>query len=84
MTANGKAKIVRDKNKIDELWDDFAEAWFKGRKNDPQMTAICIIPENAYYWDTLQSKMVTLLKIAFSKTKPKKLDNGFEGKLKLK
>jgi general stress protein 26 len=83
MTITGSANITRDKQKINELWDDFAEVWFKGKKNDPQMTAIRITPQTAYYWDTLQSKMVTLLKIAFSNTKPKKLDNGFEGKLSL-
>jgi general stress protein 26 len=83
LSVSGRASIRRDKQKINELWDKKAEAWFKGGKDDPGLTLICVRPDEAYYWDTLNGKMITLLKIALSAVSGKHMDGGVEGKLKL-
>ncbi len=83
LSVSGRATINRDKKKIDELWDKMAEAWFKEGKEDPSLTLICVKPDSAYYWDTLNGKMITLIKIAISAVSGKQMDGGVEGKLKL-
>jgi general stress protein 26 len=83
LSVSGRATVSRDRKKIDELWNKMAEAWFKGGKDDPELTLICVKPDHAYYWDTLYGKMITLLKIAISAVSGKQMDGGVEGKLKL-
>ena len=60
----------------------FAKAWFDG-KRDPDISLIKIVPDTAYYWDTVHGKMVSLIKIAISAVSGKKMDDGVEGKIDL-
>jgi general stress protein 26 len=83
LSVMGKASISRDKNKIDELWNKWAEAWFKKGKDDPRLTVICVRPIDAHYWDTKNGKMVTLIKIAISAFTNKRMDGGVEGDLEI-
>lgn len=78
----GRAEIVNDKNKIDELWTPMAKTWFKEGKDDPDIELICVKPEDAYYWDTRNNKMVSLIKFAMGAIgiSPKD-DGGIEGRL---
>jgi general stress protein 26 len=41
-----------------------AKTWFKEGKEDPNISLIKVIPEDAYYWDTKNNKMVSLIKFA--------------------
>ena len=81
MTVYGHAMTSHDKDKIEKLWTPMAGAWFKGGKGDPSLSAIMVIPDEAYYWDTKNNKMVSLLKILASMTSGKSMDDGIEGKL---
>jgi general stress protein 26 len=82
MTVYGYAVTSDDRSKIEQLWNPLAKAWFKGGKDDPSLTAIMVLPEEAYYWDTRSSKMVSLIKILTSVVTNKTMDDGIEGKLK--
>ncbi len=82
MTVYGYAITSTDKKKIEKLWNPMAKAWFKGGKDDPSLSAIMVIPEEAYYWDTKSNKMVSLLKIVASAVSGKTMDDGIEGRLK--
>jgi general stress protein 26 len=84
MNVCGQASISRDKQKIDELWNDFAKAWFKEGKDDPSLTVICVKPTKAYYWDTKYGKAVTLLAIAAATVSGQPMDAGREGELIVK
>jgi hypothetical protein len=42
-----------------------------------------IIPDEAYYWDTKNSKVVSLVKILASATGRKTMDDSVQGKLKI-
>jgi general stress protein 26 len=79
----GSAYIYKDKDKIEEMWSPIAKAWFKGGKDDPKVTVIRVNPEDTYYWDTKNGKMVSLLKIAVAVVTGKTMDDGLEGKLKV-
>lgn len=52
-------------------------------KDDPDISVIKITPQDAYYWDTVHGKMITILKIAASVVTGKKPDEGVEGKIKV-
>ena len=84
MSVFGKAEIVNDRSKIVELWAPMAKTWFKEGKDDPNISLIKVIPEDAYYWDTKNNKMVSLIKFAMGAIgiTPKN-DGGVEGRLKV-
>jgi general stress protein 26 len=78
----GRAEIVNARTKIEELWTPMAKTWFREGKDDPNISLIKVIPEDAYYWDTINNKMVSLVKFAMGAMgiTPKD-DGGIEGKL---
>ena len=78
----GKAELINDKSKIEELWTPMAKTWFKEGKDDPAIELIKVSPEDAYYWDTKNNKMISLIKFAMSSVGiiPKD-DGGVEGTL---
>jgi general stress protein 26 len=80
----GRAKIINDRSRIAELWTPMAKTWFKEGKDDPNISLIKVIPEDAYYWDTKNNKMVSLIKFAIGALgiTPKD-DGGVEGRLKV-
>jgi len=84
LTVNGKASITRDRAKIDELWNDIAKAWFPEGKDDPRVTIIKVTPEEGFYWDTKDGKLVSMIKILASAATGKTLVEGVEGTLSVK
>ena len=83
LSIYGTAEIVFDQQKIDELWNPIAKAWFKEGKTDPEISLIKVTPENAYYWDTKNSKMVDFAKMVASAVTGKTMDGGVEGRLEV-
>lgn len=84
LSVFGRAEIVHDQRKIEELWTQMAKTWFKEGKDDPNISLIKVTPEDAYYWDTKNNKMVSLIKFAMGAVgiTPKD-DGGVEGKLRV-
>jgi general stress protein 26 len=84
MSVYGHAMVSHDRSKIDELWNPMAKAWFKNGKDDPSLSVIQVIPDEAYYWDTKNNKMVSLLKILTSIVSDSRSnDDGVKGRLKI-
>ncbi len=84
LSVYGHAMVSRDRSKIEELWNPMAKAWFKGGKDDPSLSIIQVIPDEAYYWDTKHNKMVSLLKIITSiASDSRSNDDGVQGRLKV-
>ncbi len=81
LSVYGTATIFRDRAKIEELWSPIARAWFEEGKNDPDVTLIKVAPEQAYYWDTKDGKLISLLKIATAAVTGIQSDGGVEGKI---
>ena len=79
----GYAAIVKDRNLIEEMWTPMAKTWFDG-KDDPNLTLIKVSPEEAYYWDTKDSKMVSLAKFVIGSMGIKTDDGGVEGELNVR
>lgn len=82
LTVYGKATILNDRKKIEEMWSPMVKAWFQEGKDDPNLTLIRVTPEDAYYWEPKHNKMVTLFKMAAAAVSGKGMEIGSEGKLK--
>jgi general stress protein 26 len=81
LTITGKATLTKDKGKIEELWTPMAKEWFPEGKDDPNISVIKITPGDAYYWDTINGKMITLLKIAKGAITGNPSNVGVEGEI---
>jgi len=46
----GDASVSNDRAKISDLWSVFAKAWWDSA-DDPSIRLICVIPQQAEYWD---------------------------------
>ncbi|MEJ7646441.1 MAG: pyridoxamine 5'-phosphate oxidase family protein [Chryseolinea sp.] len=84
LSVYGKASISRDREKIEELWSDIAKAWFPEGKNDPRVTIIKVEPEEGFYWDTKDGKLVSMIKILTSAVAGKTLEEGVEGTISVR
>lgn len=78
----GKASVVTDKAALEDLYDKKDDAWFTG-VDDPNLTALKIVPEEAYYWDTKQNKYISLFKMGIAALTGETADIGEKGKLNL-
>jgi len=83
LTITGKATIVEDQAKKDELWNPIVKAFFPEGKDDPNLSLVKIKPEAAHYWDTINGKMITWFKMAASAVTGNQNNVGVEGKLKV-
>ena len=84
LSVSGKASIVNDEKRKEELWNPFTKAWFPEGKDDPNLLLLKVTTDEAAYWDSSASKMVvffSMIKAAVTGTTP---DGGEHGKLDLK
>jgi general stress protein 26 len=84
LSVYGKATISRDRKKIEEFWSDIAKAWFPEGKDDPRVTVIKVTPEEGFYWDTKDGKLVSMIKILASAVSGKTLEEGVEGTISVR
>lgn len=84
LSVYGNASITRDRQKIDELWSDIAKAWFPEGKDDPRVTVIKVTPEQGFYWDTKDGKLVSMIKILASAVTGKTMQEGVEGTISVR
>jgi general stress protein 26 len=62
LAVYGKAIISRDRQKIAEIWNPQAKAWFPEGKHSPGISVIKVTPEEAHYWDTKTNDMICIIK----------------------
>lgn len=60
VSVSGRAKVVKDRTKIEELWSPILKAWFPDGLDDPNLCLLKIPVEQAEYWDSPSSKIVQL------------------------
>jgi general stress protein 26 len=60
VSVSGRAELVKDKKKIEELWNPILKAWFPKGLDDPTLALLKISVEEAEYWDSPNSKIVQL------------------------
>jgi general stress protein 26 len=67
VALTGRATLVFDQPKLEELWNTFAEAWMPEGPEDPNAALLRVEVDRAEYWDTPGGKVASLL--SFAKTK---------------
>lgn len=81
LSVYGTAEIYTEKQKIEAVWKPIAKAFFEEGKDDPDVTVICVAPEEAYYWESKDGKLVSLLKIGVSALTGIRSDGSVEGNI---
>jgi general stress protein 26 len=51
VSISGRAKIVKDPAKVQELWSEPARVWFPGGPQDPDIRLLEVEVESAEYWE---------------------------------
>ena len=64
VSISGKAKVVDDRAKKEELWGATDKAWFPGGVDDPDLALVAVLVAEAEYWDVKSNKPVQLFKLA--------------------
>jgi len=82
LSVYGTASSFYDREKIHEMWTPIAKTWFPEGKDDPNLSVIKVTPQDAYYWDTKDGKLISLIKIAAGAVVGKMDDGGIEGQAK--
>ncbi len=62
LTVFGEATLHREPTLLKELYGKTDDAWFDGL-DDPNLSAIKIVPIDAHYWDSKNNRLVSLLKL---------------------
>lgn len=60
LSVSGKATLVFDRQKIDELWNSDFEPWFPQGLQDPHLKLLRIQVESWGYWDSSYSALTQL------------------------
>ena len=84
LSVYGTATISRNREKIEKYWNEIVKAWFPGGKEDPRITVIKVTPEEGFYWDTKDGKLVSMVKILASAVTGKALEEGVEGTISVR
>lgn len=61
VSISGTAELVRDRQKIEELWDPTYKAWFPKGLEDPDLALLKVSIDQAEYWDSPSSAVVRLV-----------------------
>ncbi len=51
LSITGKAELIEDREKLDELWSMTYNAYFEQGKEDPKVQLIKVVPHGAEYWE---------------------------------
>ena len=61
VSVSGRAELVRDRQKIDELWNPILKAWFPEGKEQADLALLKVSVDKAEYWDSPSSAVVSLI-----------------------
>ena len=76
VSVSGSAAVVRDRQKIRDLWNAVAEAWFPDGPDAPEVVLIRLHAESAEYWDSPGGRVATLFSLLKAKATGKPYDGG--------
>lgn len=63
LSMSGTARVSRDRQKIDEYWNPWAEAYFEGGRDDPAVALLEISVASIHYWDLDKPAIVTAFEV---------------------
>ncbi len=63
VSLSGRAELVEDRAKLEELWSETNKAWFEGGIDDPEVQLIRIEAHGAEFWES-NGRVRTLFQLA--------------------
>jgi general stress protein 26 len=84
VSMSGKAELVRDKQKIEQLWRPELKAWFPQEVNEPDIALLKVSVETAEYWDSPSGVVAKTLGFIKAATTGEPARSGENEKLTLK
>jgi general stress protein 26 len=76
VSLSGRASVVRDREKIRELWNAVADAWFPDGPDTPEVVLVRLHAETAEYWDSPGGRVATLFSLVKAKVTGTPYDGG--------
>lgn len=58
VSISGRAQVLHDAQKIEELWNPLYKSWFPQGKDDPEIRALRVKVEQAEYWEAPSNAVV--------------------------
>jgi general stress protein 26 len=74
VSLSGRAEVLDDRAKLEELWNTFTGAWLEGGPENPNNILIKVNAESAEYWDTPGSKVTQVANLVKAKVTGKRLE----------
>jgi general stress protein 26 len=79
----GRAEVVKDRAKMEELWNPILKAWFPEGLDDPTLCLLKVSVEEAEYWDSPNSKIVQIAGFVKALVTGQPAEGGEYGKVSL-
>jgi general stress protein 26 len=76
LSVSGRASLVRDRDRIRELWNPVAGAWFPDGPDTPSVVLVRVEADSAEYWDTPGGRLATAISLAKAKLTGRRYDGG--------
>lgn len=83
VSITGTAELVRDRNKIEELWKPELKAWFPDGKDQADLALLRVGIEKAEYWDSPGGTVAHVISFVSALIKGESADWGENKKLDL-
>lgn len=83
VSASGTARIINDRDKIEEFWNPIYKAWFPKGLDDPTICLLKVSVEQAEYWDSPSSTLVQIAGFVKALVTGERADGGDHGKVTL-
>ena len=76
LSVSGTATLVRDRDRIHELWNTIAGAWFPEGPDASNVMLIKVEAESAEYWDSPGGRLASAISLAKAKLTGRRYDGG--------
>ena len=83
VSVSGRAELVKNREKIEELWNPILKAWFPDGLDDPHLSLLRVSVEEAEYWDSPNSKIVQIVGFVKALVTGQQAKGGDHGKVSL-
>ena len=79
----GTAEMVDDSQRVNEMWNQWVEAWFPEGPNDPNIVLIKFTADSAEYWDSPGGRIASVISLVKAKVTGQPYDGGENDKVDL-
>lgn len=76
LSVSGTASLVRDRERIHELWNPVAGAWFPEGPDTPSVVLVRVEADSAEYWDSPGGRLATAISLVKAKLTGRRYDGG--------